>query len=207
MVRDQVECRGVRDPRVLEAMGRVPRHRFLPHRDADAAYEDRPVPIGRGQTISQPYIVALMTELLELRPGDRVLEVGTGSGYQAAILAELADEVVSVERHEDLSNRAGAILAGLGYDHVTLHVGDGSLGWPEDAPYDAIVVTAGCPAVPASLAPQLAPGGRLVCPAGTRAMQKMLKFVHTARGLVRTESINCVFVPLVGAQGWPGDSP
>jgi len=207
MVTEQIVRRGVRDPRVLAAMRRVARHRFLPASSAAIAYEDRPAPIGFGQTISQPYIVAFMTELLALQPSDRVLEIGTGSGYQTAILAELAKEVVTIERHEELSARADAVLADLGYDNITLHMGDGSLGWPQFAPYDAILVTAGCPNVPAPLPEQLAVGGRLVCPAGSRTMQHMYRIVRSAQGLERTESIRCIFVPLVGAAGWAGESP
>ncbi len=202
MVEEQIIRRGVDDPRVLDAMRRVPRHEFVPACRVAMVYEDHPAPIGCGQTISQPYIVALMTELLDAQPGDRVLEIGTGSGYQTAILAELAKEVVSVERHEELSTRAGAVLAELGYGNVTLHIGDGSLGWPEAAPYDAILVTAGAPAIPDPLVAQLAPGGRLVCPTGSRGMQRMFKAVRTPDGLDKTESIRCIFVPLVGEAGW-----
>ncbi|MFP4501475.1 MAG: protein-L-isoaspartate(D-aspartate) O-methyltransferase [Candidatus Hydrogenedentota bacterium] len=203
MVETQVARRGVQDTRVLEAMGRVPRHRFVPAELAQCAYEDKPLHIGCGQTISQPYMVARMTELLALRAGDRVLEVGTGSGYQTALLAELAREVVSIERHEALADQARTRLEACGYENVQVVCGDGTLGWPERAPYDAILVTAGSPKVPAALVDQLAEGGRLVCPAGTAEMQRLRIITREGGELHERDSISCVFVPLVGAQGWP----
>ena len=204
MVKDQIVARGVKDPQVLDVLRRVPRHHFVLPETKRQAYEDHPVLIGCGQTISQPYMVALMTELLELKPQEKVLEIGTGSGYQTAILAELAAEVVSIERNEPLADRARACLESAGYDNVTVLVGDGTLGWPEDAPYDAILVTAGSPQLPSSLEAQLAMGGRLVCPVGSRDIQKLLKVVRTTEGFREEAGISCVFVPLLGAEGWEG---
>jgi protein-L-isoaspartate(D-aspartate) O-methyltransferase len=204
MVRTQIAARGVRDPAVLEAMRRVPREAFLPPELEEFAYIDSPLPIEQGQTISQPYIVALMTVALELRPGDRVLEIGTGSGYAAAILARLAREVYTIERHEALARRAATRLAHLGCSNVLVRHGDGTLGWPEHAPYDAIVVTAGGPSVPEALVEQLAPGGRLVIPIGEdRTLQHLLRVTRDGDGRLRREMLGDVrFVPLIGAQGW-----
>ncbi len=173
MVRHQIAARGVKDPRVLEAMSRVPRHLFVPPGLAERAYDDSPLPIGEGQTISQPYMVAWMTELLQVREDSRVLEIGTGSGYQAAVLCELAAEVVSVEKYPDLARQAGERLLSLGYDNITVHTGDGTLGWPQGAPYDGIIVTAGAPSVPQPLLEQLGDGGRLVIPVGSSGMQML----------------------------------
>jgi protein-L-isoaspartate(D-aspartate) O-methyltransferase len=164
MVENQIRARGVADERVLAAMEKVPRHQFVPVSQQGSAYVDGPLPIGQGQTISQPYMVARMTELLRLRPTDRVLEVGTGSGYQAAVLGELAAEVWTIERHEDLAQRAAVLLKRLGYTNVHVVTGDGTLGIPEHAPYDGIIVTAGAPAVPPALRQQMAVGGRMVIP-------------------------------------------
>ena len=166
MVDQQIKARGVVDPRVLAAMRKVPRHLFIPPHLWDQAYNDYPLPIGEDQTISQPYIVALMTELLEIRETDRVLEIGTGSGYQAAILAELAAAVLSIDRVGGLAEQARQVLDSLGYTNVRIRVGDGTLGWPEEMPFDAIIVTAGAPKVPRPLTEQLALGGRLVIPVG-----------------------------------------
>jgi protein-L-isoaspartate(D-aspartate) O-methyltransferase len=200
---------GVRDPAVLAVMGTVPRERFVAPHLADRAYEDRPLPIGDGQTISQPYVVAAMTEALRLRRTDRVLEVGTGSGYAAAVLASLAAEVHSVECVENLAEAARRRLAELGYDNVRVHSGDGSLGWPERAPYDAIVVAAGGPSVPPSLVRQLAVGGRLVMPVGeTRSSQRLVRVVRTGlETYERREMDEVAFVPLIGAEGWPAEPP
>ncbi len=203
MVRSQIAARDVHNPIVLEAMRRVPRHLFVPEEQQEHAYEDHPVPIGAGQTISQPYMVGIMTQLLELKRADRVLEIGTGSGYQTAILAELAGHVISIERERALAERARAVLARMGYEDVEVIEGDGTVGAPDRAPFDAILVTAAGPGVPASLKDQLAQGGRLVCPAGPRDMQQLVKIVRTASGLHEHEGINCVFVPLIGAEGWP----
>lgn len=207
MVNDQIRARGVSDKRVLEAMRTVPRHSFVPENLRRHAYEDHPVHIGCEQTISQPYMVGLMTELLELRPTDRVLEIGTGSGYQAAILSMLSAEVITIDRLPDLAQSARERLQELGYANITVVCGDGTLGYPESAPYDAIVVTAAGPEVPPPLVDQLAVGGRLVCPAGGRDLQSLLKIVRTASGIRREESIRCIFVPLLGAHGWKPDRP
>ncbi|MGI6460076.1 MAG: protein-L-isoaspartate(D-aspartate) O-methyltransferase [Candidatus Hydrogenedentales bacterium] len=204
MVRHHIAGRGVTDPRVLAAMRRVLRHKFVPRDKANCAYEDRPLEIGSGQTISQPYIVAKMTEMLELTPQSRVLEIGTGSGYQAAVLAELAAEVISVERFPHLAEEARMALESLEYDNVTVVIGDGTLGWPDRAPYDGIIVTAAAPAMPPSLQSQLAPGGRLVCPVGSRELQQLKVLVRGPSGRFReSDSIRCMFVPLVGREGWP----
>jgi protein-L-isoaspartate(D-aspartate) O-methyltransferase len=189
------------DPRVRAALGTVPRHELVPEDERDRAYEDRPLPIGYGQTISQPYIVAIMTALLELEPTDRVLEVGTGSGYQAAILAELTREVYSIEIIEALGRRAKENLARLGYERIHLRVGDGYDGWPEAAPFDAIIVTAAASHVPPPLLRQLEPGGRMIVPVGSRFVTQQLVLVEKdAEGEITTRQIlPVVFVPLTGA--------
>jgi len=203
MVRLQLQSRGIRDRRVLEAMGRVPRERFVPPALRGEAYADRAMSIECDQTISQPLIVAMMTEALELSGSESVLEIGTGSGYQAAVLAELAREVTSVERHQELSDRAGAILEELGYGNVTLVVGDGTLGWPERGPYDRILVTAAAREAPPALLDQLHEGGLLVMPLGDRDYQT-LEAIRIVDGEARSRSLSpCRFVPLVGEQGWP----
>lgn len=205
MVRTQIEGRGVRDPRVLRAMRAVPRERFVAPQLREFAEQDSPLEIDEGQTISQPYIVALMTEALELSPSDRVLEIGTGSGYAAAILAEIAEEVDTVERHESLAASARRRLRELGYTNVRVHHGDGTRGLPHRAPFDAIVVTAGGPVVPESLKEQLAPGGRLVIPVGGRD-QRLLRFRRVGPGEVEMDDLGAVrFVPLIGEEGWGGD--
>jgi len=199
MVREQIESRGITNARVLAAMTKVPRHRFVPEHLADAAYEDHPLPIGYNQTISQPYIVALMTELLQLQLGARVLEVGTGSGYQAAILAEVGAQVYSLEILEPLAKTSAELLQGLGYTSVQVKQGDGYLGWPEHAPYDAIIVTAAADHVPPPLVEQLKPGGRLVIPVGgDRLQQSLLLLEKDADGSVTTHNVAPVlFVPLI----------
>jgi protein-L-isoaspartate(D-aspartate) O-methyltransferase len=202
MVEDQLARRGINEPRVLAAIRRVARDRFVPPEWRALAYADRAVPIGEGQTISQPYIVATMTEALQLRPSDRVLEVGTGSGYQAAILGELASEIVTIERRADLAERARATLAALGYTNVAVVVGDGSLGWQDAAPYDAILVAAGSPSVPASLTAQLADGGRLVIPIGPREHQVLTVVRRVGDRFQQSDAGGCVFVPLIGKEGW-----
>lgn len=204
MVDRQLRARGIRSERILAAMERVPRHRFMPLAVQRLAYEDQAVAIGEGQTISQPYMVALMTELLDLEPGDRVLEIGAGSGYQTAILAEIAQRVVTIERQPVLARRAKETLAQLGYRNVTVVVGDGTQGYPKEAPYDAIIVTAGGPRIPEPLGTQLAPGGRLVCPVGTKDVQDLVRVVRTPEGLKQERSIRCCFVPLIGEEGWNG---
>ena len=204
MVAQQIQVRGVSDPRVLAAMRRVPRHLFVPRHLWDQAYNDYPLPIGEDQTISQPYIVALMTEMLELKATDRVLEIGTGSGYQAAILAELAAEVFSIDRMEGLANHARQVLAELGYGNVRIRVGDGTLGWPEEMPFDAIIVTAGAPKIPRPLTEQLALGGRLVIPVGDSWSQTLTLVRKTKEGLKFENHGGCRFVRLIGKHGWGG---
>jgi protein-L-isoaspartate(D-aspartate) O-methyltransferase len=199
MVTAQVQGRDVSDPRVLAAMRKVPRHRFVPEGVRGQAYEDYPLPIGEGQTISQPYIVGIMSQLLQLRGGERVLEVGTGSGYQAAVLAELAGEVYSVEILEPLARRAAATLGELGYGRVRVRAGDGYLGWPEAAPFDAIIVTAAPDHIPQPLVDQLKVGGRLVIPVGDE-YQELLQCVKTPGGLERKSIIPVRFVPLTGEE-------
>jgi protein-L-isoaspartate(D-aspartate) O-methyltransferase len=203
MVARQLEDRGIADARVLAALREVPRHSFVSDDLAAAAYEDRALPIGGGQTISQPYVVALMLEALAVQPGDRALEVGAGSGYAAALLARLAREVVAVERDPELCERARGRLAELGVANVELHAADGTLGWPARAPFDAILVSAAGPLVPPALEAQLAPGGRLVMPVGARNGQSLVRQVRRADGeLDRQELGQVAFVPLVGEQGF-----
>jgi protein-L-isoaspartate(D-aspartate) O-methyltransferase len=202
MVEHQLRGRGITDERVLVAMGRVPRERFLPEEVRRFAYEDGALPIGRGQTISQPFIVATICQLLELEGGERVLDVGTGSGYQAAVLAELAAEVVTIERVPELAARARAALADAGYERVEVLAGDGSRGVPERAPFDAIAVAAATPEVPPALYEQLALGGRLVLPRGSRWGQDLVVVSRSSEGPLERASIPCRFVPLVGDQGF-----
>ena len=199
-----IKSRGVRDPLVLQAMAKIPRHLFVPSHLRDEAYADYPLAIGEGQTISQPYIVALMTEALELSSESKVLEIGTGSGYQAAILAEIAKEVYSVERLPSLAERAEELLKQLGYNNVYIKVANGTMGWPEHAPYDAIIVTAAAPSLPSLLLEQLKVGGRLVIPVGGAYSQELLKVVKTdPHGNYTTRSLGgCVFVKLYGKYGW-----
>ncbi len=202
MVTDQLEKRGIYDPRVLRAMRVLPRQRFVTTVSVEQAYADCALPIECDQTISQPYMVALMTEALRLEGGERVLEIGTGSGYQTAVLAALAAEVVSIERHGKLSQAAGEVLQALGYANVRLIVGDGSLGCVEHAPYDRIMVTAGSAACPPPLWEQLVEGGLVVLPVGDRSNQ-VLQRMEKVNGQPRLENLTgCRFVPLVGAQGW-----
>jgi len=205
MIEHQIRRRGIADPRVLAAMAEVPRERFVPSADADDAYGDHPLGIGCGQTISQPYMVGLMTESLRLTGDEKVLEIGAGSGYQAAILAKLCRQVYSVERVPALAERARQTLADLGCDNVEVVVGDGSLGWPEAAPYDRIIVTAAAPKVADPWIEQLVDGGRLVVPLGDRWGQ-MLTVVTKRGAKTKQESIcGCVFVPLVGEHGWQSE--
>ena len=202
MVRTQIERRGVCAEAVLDAMRAVPREWFVAEGIASKAYTDAALPIECEQTISQPYMVARMTELLELKPPQRVLEIGTGSGYQTAILALLAGRVYTVEWFLKLMNPAACRLERLGQTNVTFRCGDGSTGWPEHAPYDAILVTAGAPAVPKSLSEQLAPGGRLVIPVGGKGSQTLVRVVRTESDFEREEYLSCRFVKLVGEEGW-----
>ena len=202
MVQEQVVARGIKNPRVAQVMRKVPRHLFVESALADRAYEDGPLPIGEKQTISQPYMVALMTEALELMGDEKVLEIGTGSGYQTAILAELCLNVFSVEKIRSFAVRARAILDGLGYYNVAIHVGDGTLGWSEHAPFDAIIVTAGSPGLPQPLVEQLAVGGRLVIPLGDEQSQVLKRVRRTATGLEEEQLGECRFVKLWGKYGW-----
>jgi len=200
MIDAQLRARGVADERVLNAMARVPRHEFAPEPYRGEAYEDHPLPIAEGQTISQPYIVALMLEALALSPGDRVLEVGTGSGYVTALLAELAAQVISVERHAALADPARELIARMGYTNVRIIVGDGALGYPECAPYDAIIVSAAAPDVPPTLLAQLAEGGRMIIPIGPPDSQQ-LQLIRMVGGRPRiTLRELCRFVPLISGE-------
>jgi protein-L-isoaspartate(D-aspartate) O-methyltransferase len=202
MVERQLRRRGVDDERVLAAMARVPRELFLPDDVRDRAYDDAALPIGGGQTMSQPYIVAKMSELLSLDGDERVLDVGTGSGYHAAVLAELADDVVTIERVPALAERAREALAAAGYDDVEVRVGDGTLGVPDRAPYDGIAVAAAAPVLPGSLYDQLRLGGRIVVPVGGRANQRLELIVKSPEGPAVVRSVPCRFVPLVGEEGF-----
>jgi len=197
MVETQIKARGVKDPRVLSVLRKVERHRFVPERYLDSAYSDQPLPIGEGQTISQPYIVALMTELLELNGNEKVLEIGTGSGYQAAILAELAKEVYTIEIVESLASAAKERLSELGYQNIKVKAGDGYLGWPEAAPFDAIIVTAAPDHIPKPLIDQLKEGGRMVVPVGSHA-QELIKIVKRSGKMETTNVIPVLFVPMTG---------
>ena len=202
MVEAQLIPRGIKDEKVLSAFRKVPRHEFVPENIRYSAYDDCALPIGEGQTISQPYMVAIMTEFLKLKGHEKVLEIGTGSGYQAAILAELCNQVYTIERMEDLSRRAEKIIKELDYTNIEFFTGDGTEGHEEASPYDGILVTAGCPEIPSPLVDQLAEGGRLVLPLGDRYLQT-LTLVTKEKGKIKVEgSIGCVFVPLVGKYGW-----
>ena len=192
----------IRDKKVLDAMIRVPRELFVPSSSQHASYENIPLPIDMGQTISQPFIVALMTEAMELTDKDKVLEVGTGSGYQTAILCELANRVVTVERHQRLLDRAKDVLTMLGYTNVEFHPTEKALGWPQGAPYDAIIVTAGAPKVPQVLLDQLAVDGRLVIPVGSRFEQDLMQVIKRKEGVVSANLGACRFVPLIGEGAW-----
>lgn len=200
MVASQLRARDVKDEAVLRAMERVPRHRFVPAAEQHLAYEDYPLPIGEGQTISQPYIVGYMTQALELQPQHRVLEIGTGSGYQAAVLAELVKEVRSIEIVPALAERARTALEAAGYRNVTVRTGNGYLGWPDAAPFDRIIVTAAPPEIPPALVQQLADGGRMVIPVGTWN-QELLIVTRTAKGIVEERTIPVRFVPMTGKPG------
>ncbi len=204
MVRTQIAARGITDERVLEAMRRVPRHIFVPELHRDEAYADYPLPIGHGQTISQPFIVALMCSLLGLQGDEKVLEVGTGSGYQAAVLAHLAREVHTIERIPALAEQAARRLAELGLENVHVHIGDGSLGLPDEAPFDGILVAAAAPRVPQPLLEQLSDGGRLVAPVGSRGWQVLERWTRRGNSWKREIYDSVAFVPLIGEHGWEG---
>ena len=202
MIESQIRKRGVSSPRVLEAMASVRRHEFVPLEFRNDAYADKPLPIGEGQTISQPYMVAAMTEALELTGTERVLEIGTGSGYQAAVLSVLVSQVLTVESHTLLALAAQERLTNLGYTNVHVHNGDGSAGFPDAAPYDAILVTAGAPGIPQIFASQLREGGRLVIPVGDRDNQELVR-ARMENGQLKSRVLfNCKFVPLLGRYGW-----
>jgi protein-L-isoaspartate(D-aspartate) O-methyltransferase len=202
MVEEQLIPRGIRDARVLSAMRKIPRHLFLDESMWYRAYDDMALPIGEGQTMSQPYMVAIMTELLDLKGKEKVLEIGTGSGYQGAVLAELAREVFSIERIPSLSERAMKALRGLGYENIHFRVGDGTVGWPEKGPFDRIMITAGTPEIPQPLIEQLSEGGIIVAPVGDRFSQQLVKSARHKKKLTKESFTPCVFVPLVGEHGW-----
>jgi protein-L-isoaspartate(D-aspartate) O-methyltransferase len=202
MVEEQLRARGIRDEGVLAALGRVPRERFIAPEYVKDAYADRPVPIGAGQTVSQPFMVAVMVEALEVQASDRVLEVGTGTGYEAAVLGELAAAVWTIERHPELADRARQILQQLGYANVQVITGDGSRGLMEQAPFDKILVAAGAPQAPPSLIEQLADRGRMAVPVGNRVEQQLQVVRKTGGKIVTATNVLCCFVPLLGAEGW-----
>ena len=203
MVRDQIEARGIKDKRLLNVMRKIPRHLFVDEALRNQAYNDYPLPIGEGQTISQPYIVALMTEALELKGQEKVLEIGTGCGYQTAILAELAQSVFTIERLPTLMQRAKAILDSLGYFNVAYKTGNGTLGWPEVAPFQGIIVTAAAPEIPQPYVEQLEPGGKMVIPLGDKFSQVLYKIIKLPDGRIKKQYLcGCRFVPLVGIYGW-----
>lgn len=203
MVSDQIAARGISDPLILQAFNKVPRHLFMDEALWPRAYEDHPLPIGDGQTISQPYMVAIMSNAMELSGREKILEIGTGSGYQTAILAQMADWVYSIEFIAALSHKAQSVLEQLKIFNVNLKVGDGSKGWPEEAPFDAIMVTAGAPSVPQPLTEQLAEGGRLVVPVGTQGgVQNLMRVTRRGDELITEDLGGCRFVDLVGEHGW-----
>jgi protein-L-isoaspartate(D-aspartate) O-methyltransferase len=204
MVETQIKARGILDERVLKAFLKVPRHSFVPEHSHEAAYRDGPLPIGSGQTISQPYMVASMTVAARVAVGDRVLEIGTGSGYQTAILAELGAYVWTIERIHSLLERAQRTLASLDYTGIRFKLSDGTLGWPAEAPFDSIIVTAGAPEVPAPLIEELAEGGRLVVPVEEGFSQVLYTVRKQASGIDTKRGERCTFVPLIGKHGWPG---
>ncbi len=202
MVDSQLRARGIQSSDVLRAMEKVQRHLFVPEELREHAYEDHPLSIGYGQTISQPYMVAIMTELMDLKPSDKVLEIGTGSGYQTAILAELANYIVSIERIKGLVEQAKKKLENSGYTNIEIICGDGSRGYQPEAPYDAIIVTAGSPEVPESLKKQLNEGGKLIIPVGSSNLQVLLKITKKGEEYLVEKHTSCIFVPLIGDEGW-----
>ena len=202
MVEIQIKARGINDQRVLDAMLKIPRHKFIPTELQNFSYDDAPLPIGNGQTISQPFIIAQMTEYLNLKGNEKVLEIGTGSGYQTAILAEIAKKVITIERDEELAKNAKSFLHELRYTNISFVYGDGTKGYEKDAPYDRIMVTAGAPGIPKPLADQLAEGGKMVIPIGERHYQN-LYFIEKINGKLKQTALGgCVFVPLIGKYGW-----
>ncbi len=202
MVDSQLVARGIKDERVLAAMRKVPRHLFVDESFIDRAYEDHALQIGEGQTISQPYMVAAMTELLELKGVEKVLELGTGSGYQSAVLAELASKVYSIERIESLAIKARILLESLGYKNIEIKIANGTYGYKEKSPFDGIIVTAGAPEIPETLVEQLVIGGKLVIPVGDRWSQILMKVTRTPEGTITQSITGCIFVPLLGDLGW-----
>lgn len=208
MVEMQIIRRGITDQATLSALLEVPRHLFVPVSHRPDAYADYPIHIGKGQTISQPYMVALMTQAAQCNEDSRVLEIGTGSGYAAAVLSRVVQKVYTVERIPELTDEAKLRFAELGYDNIITHIGDGTLGWPEHAPYDAIIVTAGAPALPESLIDQLKVGGKLIIPVGATRQQTLMRYCKTSKDSYSTESLEVVkFVPLIGELGWHFPSP
>lgn len=202
MVDEQLLARGIKDPRLLEVMRKVPRHLFVEEDLRDEAYEDRPLPIGRGQTISQPYMVAMMTEAIELKGNEKALEIGTGSGYQTAVLAELTAHVYTIERLPDLQVRARNVLETLGYNNISYKTYNGTLGWPEEQPFHVIVVTAGAPQIPRPLFDQLVDGGRMIIPVGDQYGQEIVRIVKKGEEMTEKSLGGCTFVPLRGEFGW-----
>jgi protein-L-isoaspartate(D-aspartate) O-methyltransferase len=205
MVEEQIISRGIRDPRLISAMKKVPRHLFVEEALQGQAYSDHPLPIGEKQTISQPFMVALMTEALQLKEKEKVLEIGAGSGYQTAILAELAEKVFSIERIRSLAIRARQLLYDLGYLNFEIKIFDGTYGWAEEAPFDAIIVTAGAPDIPQPLLDQLAMGGRLVIPVGDAYVQDLMRVTKTKEGIKKEDLGGCRFVRLIGKYGWEAE--
>ena len=205
MIDLQLKTRGIISTQVIAAMAKVPREKFIDSKNIKEAYNDGPIAIGSGQTISQPYMVAMMTEALCLKKGDKVLEIGTGSGYQAAVLSEIIKDIYSIERISPLAHKAQMVLKALGYGNVIIKVADGTLGWPEEAPFEGIIVTSGAPKVPEILLQQLSIGGRLIIPVGNRSHQRLMRITRTADDYTSEEMLSCVFVPLIGEYGWQED--
>jgi protein-L-isoaspartate(D-aspartate) O-methyltransferase len=202
MIDSQLKSRGISSSEVLRAMSVVPREKFVSSEYIEAAYKDGPLSIGSGQTISQPYMVAMMTEALMLRKNDKVLEIGTGSGYQAAVLQEIASHIYSVERISSLAENAKTLLGSLGYSDIKIKVEDGTLGWSEEAPFNAIIVTSGSPSVPETLMSQLSDGGRMIIPVGSRNHQRIIRIIRSGDNYSKEEMLSCIFVPLIGKYGW-----
>ena len=202
MIDSQLKSRGISSFEVLRAMSVVPREKFVSSEFIEAAYNDGPLSIGSGQTISQPYMVAMMTEALMLRKNDKVLEIGTGSGYQAAVLQEIASHIYSVERISSLAENAKTLLGSLGYSDIKIKVEDGTLGWSEEAPFNAIIVTSGSPSVPETLMSQLSDGGRMIIPVGSRNHQRIIRIIRSGDNYSKEEMLSCIFVPLIGKYGW-----